>query len=84
MLTNGFYNLAEKGKKPPAVKVDAAFGGILLTFADGAGDELQVVLTAETVSDLFEKLMKLDSIRSGMERSVSAALADVLLNQKPA
>jgi len=58
MLTSSFFNLAEKGKKDPTLKIDAACGGIRLTFSDNTGSDLQVVLSTKAVKEIIDRGVK--------------------------
>jgi len=53
MLTSGFFNLATS-KKSPVIHIDHEFGGVRFIFTDDVGDELQVVLSA----DSFEEMLR--------------------------
>jgi len=55
VLVDGFYNLTER-KRPPMVRVDTNFGGILIDLTDDDGDELKIVLTPAGLAAILQAL----------------------------
>lgn len=53
MLIQAFYNLAEKN---PKVKAEPKCKGFGLRFTDGAGDDLEIILSRKGIADVVKAL----------------------------